>query len=142
MTAQNYAQAWKFLKEQTSKVQDPILRNAMMAEFKKRALKEWGFNPDDASIYQGDESDLDSWEKEFVNDINDSITYGIDTREDKRKTTEKETRARIRLMIRNGESIADVPDEIRTPHIEKLFLEELHNYGKELNQCANDLLGE
>ena len=140
MTAQNYAQAWKFLKEQTSKVQDPILRNTMMAEFKKRALREWGFNPEDGALYQGDESDLDPWEKEFVNDINDTVTYGIDTREDKRKETEKQARASMRQMIRNGETIADIPEDIRTPHIEKLFLEELHNYGKELNQCENDLM--
>lgn len=141
MTAQNYAQAWKFLKEQTSKVQDPILRNVMMAEFKKRALKEWGFNPDDASIYQGDESDLGSWEKEFVNDINDTLTYGIDTREDKRSETEKQARASMRQMIRNGETLADVPDDVRTPYIEKLFLDESLKYGNELAQCADDLMG-
>ena len=48
---QNYAQAWKFLKEQTARVRDPILRNVMIAEFRKRALNEWGLTQKQ-QIYQ------------------------------------------------------------------------------------------
>lgn len=138
----NKAQSWKFLKEQLSKITDRVLRNVMTGEFRKRAIAEWGFDPETGEVSDGLDYLLDDWEKEFINDINDTLTYGIDTREEKRKATEKETRDRIRLMIRNGETLADVPDDVRTPYIEKLFLSEMLNYADELIKCADDLIGE
>lgn len=138
----NKAQSWKFLKENLSKITDRVLRNVMTGEFRKRAIAEWGFDPETGEISCGLDYLLDDWEKEFINDINDTLTYGIDTREDKRKETEKQARASMRQMIRNGESLEDIPEDIRTPHIEKLFLSEMLNYADELIKCADDLINE
>jgi hypothetical protein len=139
MNAQNYAQAWKFLKEQTANVSDPLLRNAMMAEFRKRALNEWGFDPETGDLPKIDDVKKDDWEEEFMEDMAVAEKFNIDTREDKREETEKETRTRMRQMICNGETLDDIPVDIRTPHIEKLFLEEMINYAEELIKCADDL---
>lgn len=138
----NKAQSWKFLKEQLSKITDRVLRNVMTGEFRKRAIAEWGFDPETGEVSDGLDYLLDDWEKEFINDINDTLTYGIDTREDKRSETEKQARASMREMIRNGETLDDIPEDIRTPHIEKLFLGEMLNYADELIKCADDLIGE
>lgn len=137
---QNYVQSWKFLKEQTANVRDPLLRNAMMAEFRKRALNEWGFDPESGDLPTIDDVKKDDWEEEFVEDIAVAEKFNIDTREDKRKETEKQARASMRQMIRNGETLDDIPEDIRTPHIEKLFLGEMLNYADELIKCADDLI--
>lgn len=140
MNAQNYAQAWKFLKEQTSKVQDPILRNAMMAEFKKRAMNEWGFDPETSNLSQGTSDNLTPWQKEFADDIQDTVSYGIDVREEKRQKTLDETRKNMREYVRTGNSLADIPEDIRTPYIQRLYFEELFKIGDELCQAADDLI--
>ena len=139
MNAQNYAQAWKFLKEQTANVSDPLLRNAMMAEFRKRALNEWGFDPETGDLPKIDDVKKDDWEEEFMEDMAVAEKFNIDTREDKREKEETELRGNLRLMIINGGTLADIPDDIRTPHIEKIYLEELYKYGDELCKCADDL---
>lgn len=136
---QNYAQAWKFLKEQTAKIQDPILRNSMMAEFRKRALNEWGFDPESGDLPTINDIKTDEWEKDFLEDLQIAQKFNIDTREEKRKKEETELRGNLRLMIINGETLADIPDDIRAPHIEKIYLEELYKYGDELCKCADDL---
>lgn len=131
---------WEELKAQTNKIQDQKTRNLYYRAFLSRCIDEWGFNPENPASGQKNTAIVDDWEKEFVNDINDALTYGIDTREDKRKETEKQARASMRQMIRNGETLDDIPEDIRTPHIEKLFLGEMINYADELIKCADDLI--
>lgn len=136
---QNYAQAWKFLKEQTAKVRDPILRNVMMAEFKKRARAEWGFDPETSNLSTGSDAELTDWEKEFTQDIQDTISYGFDVREEKRKKTLDETRARMQHFISHGGRLSDIPDDILTPDIRELYYRELFRNGDDLARAADDL---
>lgn len=137
---QNYAQAWKFLKEQTSKVTDPILRNVMMAEFRKRAMNEWGFDPETSNLSQGTSDNLTPWQKEFADDIQDTVSYGIDTREEKRKKTLDETCAYMQQFVNDGHTLSDIPEELRTPFITDLYLKCLYRQGDVLLQAADDLL--
>lgn len=137
---QNYAQAWKFLKEQTAKVRDPILRNVMIAEFRKRALNEWGFDPETTNISTDSDVSLTDWEQNFVQDIQDTISYGIDTREGKRKETLVETCACMRQFVNDGHTLSDIPEELRTPFITDLYLKCLYRQGDVLLQAADDLL--
>lgn len=136
---QNYAQAWKFLKEQTAKVRDPILRNVMIGEFRKRALNEWGFDPETTNISTDSDVSLTDWEQDFVQDIQDTISYGLDVREEKRQKTIDETRKNMREYVRAGNSLADIPEEIRTPYIQRLYFEELFKIGDGLCKAADDL---
>ena len=137
---QNYAQAWKFLKEQTAKVRDPILRNVMIAEFRKRALNEWGFDPETTNISSGSDVSLTDWEQDFVQDIQDTISYGFDTREENRQKTLDETCAYMRQFVNDGHTLSDIPEELRTPFITDLYLKCLHKQGDVLLQAADDLL--
>ena len=137
---QNYAQAWKFLKEQTAKVRDPLLRNAMMAEFRKRALNEWGFDPETGDLPTINDVKKDDWEEEFVEDMAVAEKFNIDTREEKRKKTLDETCACMQQFINNGHTLVDIPEELRTPFITNLYLKCLYRQGDVLLQAADDLL--
>lgn len=137
---QNYAQAWKFLKEQTARVRDPILRNVMIAEFRKRALNEWGFDPETTNISTDSDVSLTDWEQDFVQDIQDTISYGFDTREEKRKKILDETCACMQQFVNDGHTLSDIPEELRTPFITDLYLKCLYRQGDVLLQAADDLL--
>lgn len=132
VAVQQHVQAWKFLHQSVDKVSDPILRNAMMAEFRRHALAEWGYCPGDGTISTNTEVQLDAWEKEFVQDITDSNSYGIDTRAEKRAATMRESKAWMRHFIEQNGKLLDIPDNIRTPAIEALYYECLYEYGDDL----------
>lgn len=136
---QNYAQAWKFLKEQTAKIQDPILRNSMMAEFRKRALNEWGFDPESGDLPTINDIKTDEWEKDFLEDLQIAQKFNIDTREEKRKKTLDETRACMQHFISHGGRLSDIPDDILTPDIRELYYRELFRNGDDLARVADDL---
>lgn len=143
MNIQEQTKAWKFLKDCVSKIQDPTLRNVMMAEFRKRAKQEWGFNPDSKyGVAKNESVELDDWEKEFVADINDMITFKIDTREEKRKKTMKEAKARMMQLIITGGTLSDIPDNIRSNTIDKLYYQCLMEYGDQIMQEADRFIGD
>lgn len=142
MNIQEQTKVWKFLKDCVSKVVDPTLRNVMMAEFRKRAKQDWGFNPDSKyGVAKNESVELDDWEKEFVADINDMITFKIDTREEKRKKTAKEAKARMMQFIESGGTLADIPDDVRSDTVDKLYHDCLMEYGDNLLAEANRIIG-
>ncbi len=129
---QQHVQAWKFLQQSAAKVSDPVLRNAMMAEFRRRALAEWGYCPGDGTIATNADVQLDAWAKEFVQDLKDSDAYGLDTRAKKRDATLREAKNNMRQFLLDGGKLSDIPDHIRTPDIEALYYECLYEYGDKL----------
>lgn len=142
MNIQEQTKAWKFLKDCMSKIQDPTLRNVMMAEFRKRAKQDWGFNPDSKyGVTKNESVQLDDWEKEFVADIKDMITFKIDTREEKRKKTAKEAHARMMQFIETGGTLADIPEDICTDTIIRLYHDCMQEYGDNLLAEADKLIG-
>lgn len=136
----NYAQAWKFLKEQTAKIQDPLLRNSMIAEFKKRALAEWGFDPETGNLPTLNDIDKDPWEEDFAQDMQIAQKFNMDVREEKRKKTLDETVASMRHFVSLGGKLSDIPDDIRTPYIEKLYIDALLRECEEWCQAADFLI--
>ena len=136
-----YAQAWKFLKQQLARVIDPILRNTMLAEFRQRARNEWGFDPDNGKLAQDEDIVLNDWEQGLVQDMELRKAYGVDPRKAKREHEIKEARARMRLFIERGGSLSDIPDEIRTPYITQMYLDESHNLLQQTLEEADALIG-
>lgn len=128
MVNQGQVLAWKWLKEQMKLVRDETLRNAMMAEFRKKAMEEWGYNPDTGRLAKEQPVVLDDWEKEFVEDIRKTEMYELDVREQKRKETEKEARARMYEFIDKGGMFSDLPKDLQGEHIKKLYLEVLKEW--------------
>lgn len=136
------AKSWKFLKENISKIKDRTLQNVMMAEFRKRAVRDWGYNPDSKyGVAKETKLELDDWEKEFLRDITESKQYQVDTRVAKRKETAKEAQSRMLDFISHGGCLQDIPEEIRTDTIVKLYYDCLMLHGNYLITEADKLLG-
>lgn len=134
-----YAQAWKFLKQQLARVQDPILRNTMLAEFRQRALSEWGFDPDNGKLAQDEDIVLTDWEQDLLQDIERFQTYGIKNKA-RMKAVEAEAIENMRQFIRDGGSLADIPADIRSPHIDELYYECLVSMGKDTMAQADQVI--
>lgn len=126
LTPSQQAQAWKQLKGMVAKVEDPTLRNTMMAEFRKRAIRDWGYCPDDKySIAKKDTVELDDWEKELLKDIQKAELFELDlnyVRKDKHEAERKELEKNMYFFIKDGGSLADIPPEIRTDTVVDAYL--------------------
>lgn len=131
---------WEYLKTETSKIYDPKTRSLYYRAFLARASTEWGFNPETPATGQKKTVISDDWEKDFAQDIQDTISYGLDVREDKRKEQEKQTRQNMREFILSGGELKDIPDDIRTHRIIDIYLDEMFKIGDNLAKCADDLI--
>lgn len=131
---------WKWLKSQLELVRDKDLKNAMLAEFRKRAMKDWGYNPDSGYVKKQENIELDDWEKEFVEDIKKAKVYELDTRVEKREKEKIEAKARMKDFISKGGSLKDIPEDVRSNTIEKLFYECLFEYGDEILEEADKFI--
>lgn len=119
---QEQVRAWKQLKEMVAKVEDPTLRNAMMAEFRNRAINEWGYCPDDRNAARKDIPALDSWERDLLDDIKKAQTFGVDTRAKKREAERKELEKNMYFFVKDGGALTDIPPEIRTDTVVDAYL--------------------
>lgn len=130
---------WEYLKEQIKAVYDIPTRNLYYKALLVRAMNEWGFNPDRPTESMPTEQtpELNDWEKGFVEDINDSIMFGFDTRVKKREQEYRWHIAEMKLFIEEGGTLKDIPDSIRTPGVKKLYFDTLFRIGDELSECAD-----
>lgn len=127
MTPQEKAQAWKNLKQMVAKVIDPTLRTTMMAEFRQRAIADWGFDPETSTPTNSQQVELDDWEKALVQDIKDHKDYGVDLHN--RADPKQEAHNRMLSFIDGGGTLADIPENIKTDYIKNLY-----------KQCFNEWL--
>ena len=114
---------WKWLKSQVALVRDDDLRRVMMAELRKRAYNEWGFDPENTKINTTQKIELADWEKEFVEDIRKASIYEIDTRKEKREKERAEAKARMKDFVEKGGSWLDFPEDLRNQYTAELYLE-------------------
>lgn len=131
MTTLEQVKAWRLLLGQLSKIPDYNMRIAMKEELRRKALKDWGWVPGEQTNFSV-EPELDSWEKEFVEDIRDTVEFGVDVRKEKRTETRTDAIINMADFIRNGGTIQDMPEDIRTPDVVKQFYDELTRQGDEL----------
>lgn len=142
MTTLEQARAWKWLMNELKKVQDPTVHMAMKEDLKRKALRDWGWVPGETSATApASDAELDDWERDFVNDVKDSATFNLDTRVDKRIAELRQVKVNMLEFIRNGGVLLDIPQEIRTPDIENLYYECLHEYGDELMAQIDNVWG-
>lgn len=137
MEINDFTTRWKWLKSQLSLVHDEDLRKVMMAELRKRAYEEWGFDPETTKINSVKKIELDDWEKEFIEDIKKEEIYELDTRVEKREKTDREAKSRMKNFISKGGCLEDIPKDIRSDVIEKLYYECLLEYGDEIMEDAD-----
>lgn len=119
INAKQAAKAWKFLMACCDKVKDPVLASAMREEFRQRALREWGWCPEKTQ----EQVLLDEWEEQFARDVKDTIDYDVDVRKEQREQEIKETKARMYMMIEEGKTYWDIPQDIQSDFLRKLWVE-------------------
>lgn len=134
--------SWNILKDQISKIYDYKTRSIYYKALLARACAEWGFNPErPGQPIQNEPVELDDWEKEFVEDINDTVVFGIDVRKNKREKEKTEAHARMLQFVEHGGKVSDIPDDIRTDTIVKLYYDCLLEQGNNIIAETDRLLG-
>lgn len=127
---------WNDLKEKLKLIYDNKTRQVYYKALLVRAINNWGFNPDKPAD-QVNEIELDDWEQEFVESINDFKMFGIDTRKEKREQTHKEALSRMKNFIIKGGQPADIPQDIK---VDRLYFEALFSIGDDILNEADSLL--
>lgn len=127
---------WNNLKEKLKLIYDNKTRQMYYKALLVRAINNWGFNPDKPAD-QVNEIELDDWEQEFVESINDFKMFGIDTRKEKREQTHKEALNRMKNFIIKGGQRADIPEDIK---VASLYFEALFSLGDDILNEADNLL--
>lgn len=139
MTKIEQARAWAQLVTLISRIPDHRIREAMSAEFRDRAMREWGWCPSNSGAKESKPT-LDEWEQQFYDDIQETLAYGVDARADKHETEEKEFMANIRKFVRDGGTLLDIPDEIRTLTVVKAYYQLVDEEGRDLDAAVDNLL--
>lgn len=127
---------WNELKDKLKLIYDNKTHQMYYKALLVRAINNWGFNPDKPAD-QVNEVELDDWEQEFVESINDFKMFGIDTRKEKRGKTHKEALNRMKNFIINGGQRADIPQDIK---VDSLYFEALFSIGDDILNEADSLL--
>lgn len=134
--------AWNALKDQISKIYDYKTRGVYYKAFLARACSEWGFNPENPGQQVPTQSfELDDWEKEFIEDINDTNTFGVDVRKEKREKEIKEAHARMMQFVEQNGKLSDIPDNVCTNIIKTLYYDCLLKQGDNIMAEVDRLLG-
>ena len=117
------ARAWKELKQMLARIQDPDLRSAILGELTKRAIAEWGYNPENGFVDDNAPVELTDWEKVFVADIRKTVLYDLDVRAEKRKKGDREFMASMMAYVRDGGKLEDIPAHIRCESVDRAYRE-------------------
>ena len=130
--------AWNALKNELSKIHDYKTRGVYYKALLARACAEWGFNPEKpGQQIQPETVELNEWEKELVEDIHDSIVFGIDVRAEKRQKTDLECKTQMLSFCREGGRWQDIPEQIRCESLKKMYNECCNKDHDELMQLAD-----
>lgn len=134
------ASAWKELKRMLARIQDKDLRSAIFGELTKRAISEWGYNPENGFVDDNAPVELTDWEKDFVADIRKTVLYDLDVREEKRKKGNTEFMASMMSYIRAGGKLEDIPAHIRCECVDRAYCECRNQIHKNLMDEADDVI--
>lgn len=128
MNAQERAKAWRLLEQMVGKIVDPVLRRSILGELATRAKLEWGYCPSVKEIPE-EEVQLEDWQRDFLDEVKIASAYGIVP---KNEEIEKENRLWMMRYVRDGGTLAGIPDEIRCEYVDGLYYECLFKYGDEI----------
>ena len=134
MNPEEKARRWRWLESLIDKIQDPVLRNSYLYELSERAKRDWGYCPSNRKIEEP-ELVLEDWEQEFLEEVKIAAEYGV-------APNEPSKGAWFSMMdfIRHGGELSDIPDDIRSDTIDKLYTECLFAYGREIDAQMEHLL--
>lgn len=138
MEKMEQVRAWKFLMEQTNKVVDPCVRQAMIQEFRERAQREWGWVPDGTVLDVKPELDPD--QQELYRQIQAAIQYRIDIHENERPKIYQEFALNMLEYVRDGGTLAGIPEHIRTPDVVDAYYRTLDIIGRDVMANADEVI--
>lgn len=128
MTAQDRAKAWTTIETMVAKIQDPVLRKAVLGDMAMRAKMEWGYCPSTKQITPA-EIELEDWQRQFLEEVKVGIAYGVPIWSD---DVHRENKAWMTKYVRQGGLLSGIPNDIRCEYVDDLYWECLKSEGQEL----------
>ena len=128
---------WKRLKEAVNCVRDPVLRNAMLAEYQERAKRDWGYCPDTERATKKQEQVILSPDEQILYDkIQNCIEYGVFEKDEQ---VEKEAIARMKDFITKGGKYSDLPTDLQNKHTAVLWLKAYESWLNDIDEIIKNL---
>lgn len=110
---QDKIKSWQLLKKQLAQLQDPCLKKAYMLEFRKRALNDWGFDPETSKFATKDDIQFDDVEKEIIKAINAYNDFGVKTKRELSTKEVDKAKTNMYFFIKSGGTLVDLPEDLR-----------------------------
>ena len=135
-------QVWDFIKQNLAKITDWKARKNIHDTLLLKAKNEWGFNPENVSehVEPDPECFFADWEKEFVQDIHDSIIFGFDVGAEKRAQENKRALSKMKNYIVQGGTYETLPENLQNKTIRKLYLDALLSIADDNISIADDFI--
>lgn len=139
MNTQEKAIAWKYIQEALDKIIDPVLKQSMFGELYSRAEKMWGYCP--AVEKPSNKVALEDWEQSFLEEIKVAQTYGtMIVNEQESIKRDRGNKHWMMDFVRSGGDLDDIPDDVRSEYVDKLYFDCLLKYGWEIEQQMEHLI--
>lgn len=136
MTPQEKARAWSEIEKMIEKVVDPVLRKSMLSDLAMRARAEWGYCPSEKEI-PDPELALEEWEQKFLDELAVAQAYGVVPWDD---SVHRDNYFWMMKFVRSGGDLGDIPDDVRSEYVDKLYFDCLLKYGWEIEQQMEHLI--
>lgn len=114
------AQRWKNLMKMVERIQDPILRECMINNFRNRAKLEWGYSPGGAEVRAEEIKPETPAQVAIHEKIKECAEYGVWKRDEE---VDKAARANMMAYVRAGGKLEDIPSHIRCESIDRVYRE-------------------
>jgi hypothetical protein len=123
---------WKMIKSSLDRIQDPILRESILENYRQRAEEDWGFCPGGKPVKK-QTIQLDEYEQNLLKRIKTGKEYGVFQQNEDVMT---EFKIRMKDFITKGGKFSDLPKELQNEHILKAYLDAIY---EEMENCINFL---
>ena len=131
------SQRWKFLMSMVGKVRDPILRECMLNEYRRRAKAEWGYCPDGRVVKEDDVLPITPAQIAIHDKIKQCAEYGVWKQDEE---VDNAARANMMAYVRAGGTLDGIPSNLRCEAIDRIYRECKDILHKELMDEADDLI--
>lgn len=119
------------------RVKDPILRDCMLNEYRRRAKAEWGYCPDGRAVKEDDVLPITPAQIAIHDKIKQCAEYGVWKQDEE---VDKAARANMMAYIRGGGTLEEIPAHLRCEAIDQIYRECKDQLHKELMADADDAI--
>ena len=131
------AQRWKTLMVMVERVQDPILRECMINNFRNRAKLEWGYSPDGV-VARAEEVKPETPAQVAIHEkIKECAEYGVWKHDEE---VDRAAMANMMAYVRAGGKLEEIPSHLRCDAIDRMYRECKDRLHAELMEEADDVI--